>query len=73
MLFSVVDISLKVVGRLVVVVPKVELVEVGTLVVDIDEVICTVEFCTGFVDVVSVVGLSVVDMILEVVDVVVNC
>ena len=65
---SVVDISLEVVGRLVVVVPEFELVEVGTLVVDVDEVICVVEFCTGFVDVVSVVGLSVVDMILEAVD-----
>ena len=62
---SIVDISLEVAGRLVVVVPEVEPVEVGTLVVDGDEVICVVEFCTGFVDVVSVVGLSVVDMILE--------
>ena len=66
---SVVDISLEVVGRLVVVVPEVELVEVGTLVVDVDEVICVVEFCRRFVDVVSVVGLSVVDMMLEAVDV----
>ena len=67
---SVVDISLEVVGRLVVVVPEVELVEVDTLVVDVDEVICVVEFCTGFdavviVDGFSVVELSVVDMILE--------
>ena len=72
--FSVVEISLEVVGRLVVVVPEVELVKVGTLVVDVDKVICTVEFCTGFdavvvVDGFSVVELSVVDMILEAVDV----
>ena len=66
---SVVEISLEVVGRLVVVVPEFELVEVGTLVVDVDEVICVIEFCTGFVDVVSVVGLSIVDIILEAVDV----
>ena len=71
---SVVDISLEVVGRLVVVVPEVELVEVGTLVVDVDEVICVVEFCRGFdavlvMDGFSVVELSVVDMILEAVDV----
>ena len=62
---SIVDISLEVVGRLVVFIPEVELVEVGTLVVDGDEVICVVEFCRGFVDVVSVVGFSVVDMILK--------
>ena len=72
--FSVVEISLEVVGRLVVVVPEVELVKVGTLVVDVDKVICTVEFCRGFdavvvVDGFSVVELSVVDMILEAVDV----
>ena len=67
--YSEVDISLKVVGRLVIVVPEVELVEVGTLVVDVDEVIWVVEFCRRFVDVVSVVGLSVVDMMLEAVDV----
>ena len=71
---SVVDISLEVVDRLVVVVPEVEPVEVGTLVVDVDEVICVVEFCRGFdamvvVDGFSVVELSVVDMILEAVDV----
>ena len=49
---SVVDISLEVVGRFVVV----ELVKVGTLVVDVDEVICFVEFCTGF-DVVVVMDV----------------
>ena len=70
----VVDIPLEIVGRFVVVVPEVELVEVGTLVVDVDEVICVVELCRGFdavvvVDGFSVVELSAVDMIMEAVDV----